>query len=133
MRDLQAVVTNWYFMATAADTSPLTQMLNKAFTKFDRNGDNKLTGQELENFDQILMPGVVVDDNGRPKVDMKQRLDHNADGAVERDEMNSTGILMPAEMSDPTLNSLLNYLHARNDPAALQAAAILELDDTKES
>ncbi|MFC5755662.1 EF-hand domain-containing protein [Rhizobium sp. GCM10022189] len=120
-------------MTTATDTSPLTQVLNKVFTKFDRNGDNKLTGQELENFDQILMPGVAVDDNGRPKVDMKQRLDHDANGAVGRDEMHSTGILMPAEMTDPSLTSLLNYLHAKNDPAALQAAAILELDDSTES
>lgn len=119
-------------MTTASDTSPLAQMLNNAFTKFDRNGDNKLTGEELENFNQILMPGVAVDDNGRSKVDMKQRLDHDSDGAVGRDEVNSTGILMPAEMSDPSLTSLLNYLHAKNDPAALQAAAILELEDSKE-
>jgi hypothetical protein len=85
-------------MTVVADASPLSQMLNKAFAKFDRDGNNKLTGDELNNFDQILRPGVALDDNGRPTVDMKQKLDHNGDGDVDLDEMNSTGILMPANM-----------------------------------
>ena len=67
-------------MAVAADTAPLSQLLNKAFAKFDRDGDSKLTGDELDNFDQILRSGVALDDNGRPTVDMKQKLDHNGDG-----------------------------------------------------
>lgn len=34
-------------MTVVADASPLSQMLNKAFAKFDRDGNNKLTGDEL--------------------------------------------------------------------------------------
>ncbi|ASP99397.1 hypothetical protein CN065_14095 [Sinorhizobium meliloti] len=115
--------------ASATDTSPLSQMLNKAFAKFDRDGDGKLKSDELDNFDQLLRPGVALDDNGRPTVDMKQKLDHNGDGAVDQGEMNSTGILMPADLSSTDFTSLLGYLHAKTDPAALQAAAILELPD----
>jgi len=118
-------------MTVAADASPLSQMLNKAFAKFDRDGDSKLTGDELNNFDQILKPGVALDDNGRAAVDMKQKLDYNGDGAVDLDEMNSTGILMPASMCD---TDFFGYLRAKtDDPAALQAAAILELNDNKEA
>ncbi|WP_434729553.1 EF-hand domain-containing protein [Rhizobium binae] len=121
-------------MTVAADASPLSQMLNKAFAKFDRDGDSKLTGDELNNFDQILKPGVALDDHGRATVDMKQKLDYNGDGAVDLDEMNSTGILMPASMCDTDFSSLLGYLRAKtDDPAALQAAAILELNDNKEA
>ncbi|MDX0432863.1 hypothetical protein GOC91_15375 [Sinorhizobium medicae] len=121
-------------MTVVADASPLSQMLNKAFAKFDRDGNNKLTGDELNNFDQILRPGVALDDNGRPTVDMKQKLDHNGDGAVDLDEMNSTGILMPANMCDTDFSSLLGYLRAKaDDPAALQAAAILGMNDNKEA
>jgi Ca2+-binding EF-hand superfamily protein len=121
-------------MTVSADASPLSQLLNKAFAKFDRNGDSKLTGTELDNFDQILRPGVALDDNGGPTVDMKQKLDHDGDGAVDLDEMNSTGILMPASMCDTDFSSLLGYLHAKtDDPAALQAAAILELNDNEEA
>jgi len=121
-------------MAVAADTSPLSQLLNKAFAKFDRDGDSKLTGDELDNFDQILRPGVALDDNGRPTVDMKQKLDHNGDGAVDLDEMNSTGILMPASMCDSDFSSLLGYLRAKaDDQAALQAAAILGLNENEEA
>ncbi|MDX0684421.1 hypothetical protein GOD51_20930 [Sinorhizobium medicae] len=121
-------------MTVVADASPLSQMLNKAFAKFDRDGNNKLSGDELNNFDQILRPGVALDDNGRPTVDMKQKLDHNGDGAVDLDEMNSTGILMPANMCDTDFSSLLGYLCAKaDDPAALQAAAILGMNDNKEA
>ncbi|MDX0425086.1 EF-hand domain-containing protein [Sinorhizobium medicae] len=121
-------------MTVVADASPLSQMLNKAFAKFDRDGNNKLTGDELNNFDQILRPGVALDDNGRPTVDMKQKLDHNGDGAVDLDEMNSTGILMPANMCDTDFSSLLGYLRAKaDDPAALQAAAILGMNDNNEA
>lgn len=65
---------------------------------------------------------------------MKQKLDHNGDGAVDLDEMNSTGILMPANMCDTDFSSLLGYLRAKaDDPAALQAAAILGMNDNKEA
>ncbi|OWV98931.1 hypothetical protein ATY81_26695 [Rhizobium sp. R72] len=65
---------------------------------------------------------------------MKEKLDHDGDGAVDLDEMNSTGNLMPATMCDTDFSSLLGYLRAKtDDPAALQAAAILELNHNKEA
>lgn len=48
--------------------------------------------------------------------------------------MNSTGILMPANMCDTDFSSLLGYLRAKtDDPAALKAAAILEHNGNKEA
>ncbi len=101
-------------------------MLNNAFSKFDRDGDNKLNSEEFRTFNEILKPGIAVDKNDRPTVDYSKTMDFNSDGLVTRDEMNSTGILMPARLTDDSLKMILNYLSLKEDPSAIAAAAILK-------
>jgi Ca2+-binding EF-hand superfamily protein len=117
---------------TAATSTPLSQMLNNAFSKFDRDGDDKLNSQEFANFNEVLKPGIAVDETGKPTVDMKDRMDHDSDGFVDREEMNTTGVLMPSGLCDPGLKSMLSYLQLQTGASALQAAKILEesLSDT---
>jgi Ca2+-binding EF-hand superfamily protein len=115
-------------MTSTSTATQLSQMLNNAFTKFDRDGDDKLNSEEFANFNEVLKPGLKLDDKGNPTVDMNEKMDHDRDGFVSRDEMDSTGVLMPANLTDSTLKSMLDYLHLQVDPAALQAAAILEGD-----
>jgi Ca2+-binding EF-hand superfamily protein len=121
------------FMTAPVTGNPLSQMLNNAFTKLDRDGDNKLNADEFADFNQVLMPGLKLDDNGKPTVDMQARMDHNGDGFVDRDEMNTTGVLMPADMCDPSLGSIINYLHLKGDDAALRAMTMLESDTQDDS
>ncbi|TBY80645.1 hypothetical protein [Rhizobium leguminosarum] len=112
--------------ATTSTATQLSQMLNNAFTKFDRDGDDKLNSGEFANFNEVLKPGLKLDDKGNPTVDMNAKMDHDSDGFVDRDEMGSTGVLMSANLTDSTLKSMLDYLHLQVDPAALRAAGILE-------
>ncbi|AUW46668.1 hypothetical protein [Rhizobium leguminosarum] len=93
---------------------------------FDRDGDDKLNSEEFANFNEVLKPGLKLDDKGNTTVDMNAKMDHDSDGFVDREEMGSTGVLMPANLTDSTLKSMLDYLHLQVDPAALQAAATLE-------
>ncbi|WP_246727206.1 EF-hand domain-containing protein [Rhizobium leguminosarum] len=112
--------------ATTSTATQLSQMLNNAFTKFDRDGDDRLNSEEFSNFNEVLKPGLKLDDRGIPTVDMNAKMDPDGDGFIDRAEMGSTGVLMPANLTDSTLKSMLDYLHLQVDPAALQAAAILE-------
>jgi len=105
--------------------TPLSQMLNKAFTAFDRDRDGKLNTDEFKNFNEILKPGIAVDSHGKPTIDFSERMDHDGDGLVSQDEMNTTPLLMPAGLCDPSLTSMLDYLRLKGDPDALEAAAIL--------
>ncbi len=115
-------------MTVTSTATQLSQMLNNAFTKFDRDGDDKLNSEEFASFNEVLKPGLKLDDKGNPTVDMNAKMDHDGDGLVDRDEMGSTGVLMPSNLTDSTLKSMIEYLHLKVDPAAIQAAAILEGD-----
>jgi Ca2+-binding EF-hand superfamily protein len=115
-------------MTVTSTATQLSQMLNNAFTKFDRDGDDKLNSEEFASFNEVLKPGLKLDDKGNPTVDMNAKMDHDGDGLVDRDEMDSTGVLMPSNLTDSTLKSMIEYLHLKVDPAAIQAAAILEGD-----
>jgi Ca2+-binding EF-hand superfamily protein len=106
--------------------NPLAGMLNNAFSKFDRNGDGKLNAEEFRSFNEILKPGIAVDDDGRPTIDYGTAMDRNADKLITRDEMNATGVLMPAKLTDNSLEAMFNYLLSKGDPTALAAAAILK-------
>jgi Ca2+-binding EF-hand superfamily protein len=119
--------------AMTTTAAQLSQMLNNAFTKFDRDGDDKLNSDEFANFNEVLKPGLKLDDKGNPTVDMNAKMDHDGNGLVDRAEMNSTGVLMPANLTDSSLKSMLDYLHLQIDPAALQAAAILDEGSDKNS
>ncbi|SOC90315.1 EF-hand domain pair [Rhizobium sp. AN5] len=119
-------------MTTINNASPLSQMLNNEFAKFDKDGDGKLNSDEFKTFNEILKPGIALDEQGKPTVDYSERMDHDGDGMVSQDEMNTTGLLMPAALCDPTLKSMLEYLLLSADPPALEAAALLK-DNADES
>jgi hypothetical protein len=114
------------FMTTV---NPLSTMLDTAFTKFDRNKDGKLDTTEFQSFYEILKPGIAVDENNKPKISVDaefKRMDHNGDGGVIREEMQTTGILMPAKLSsDGSLNAMLEYLQQQTSESALMAAKLL--------
>ena len=40
--------------------------------------------------------------------------------------MNTTGLLMPADLCDPSLKSMLDFLLIKADPSAIEAARLLE-------
>nr|WP_210300787.1 EF-hand domain-containing protein [Rhizobium rhizoryzae] len=103
-------------------------MLNKAFEKLDRDGDGKLNGDEFKTFNELLKPGIAVNKEGKPTVDYKERMDHDDDGWVSQDEMNSTPLLMPADLCDPSLKSMLDYLLLKADPSAIEAARLVTED-----
>lgn len=54
------------------------------------------------------------------------------DGMVSQEEMNTTGLLTPADLCNPSLRSMLDQLRLKADPQSLEAAAILE-DDSDSS
>ncbi|MDS7598376.1 hypothetical protein [Agrobacterium tumefaciens] len=56
-------------MTTTNNASPLSQMLNNAFEKFDRDGGGKLTSDEFKTFNEILKPDIATDEQGKPTVD----------------------------------------------------------------
>lgn len=117
-------------MTSVGSSNPLAGMLNNAFSKFDRNGDGKLNGEEFRNFNEILKPGIALDKDGRPTVDYSRVMDQDADTMITRDEMNATGVLMPAKLTDDSLGAMFTYLLTKADSSALAAAAVLkpELD-----
>jgi Ca2+-binding EF-hand superfamily protein len=113
-------------MTSVSSKDPLAAMLDNAFTKFDRNRDGRLDREEFQTFDELLTPGLPTDPSGRPLVDEQAVMDHNGDGDVTREEMQTTTVLMPADLTDPTLGKMWDYLSSlKNNPEALRAAAIL--------
>jgi hypothetical protein len=85
-----------------------------------------LNSDESKTFNEILKPGIATDEQGKPTVDYNERMIHDDDGMVSQDEMNTTGLLMPAALCDTSLKSMLDYLLLKADPSALEAAALLE-------
>ncbi|MGR9234838.1 EF-hand domain-containing protein [Rhizobium leguminosarum] len=117
-------------MASTTITNPLTRMLDGAFTKFDQNKDGKLDTAEFKTFNELLKPGIAVDETGKPKVDYSSRMDLDGDHEITREEMHATTVLMPAALTDPSLNMMLNYLNGlQDDPNVAAAAARLAADD----
>jgi Ca2+-binding EF-hand superfamily protein len=108
-------------------------MLNNAFSKFDRNGDGKLNAEEFRNFNEILKPGIALDKDGRPTIDYSTAMDRDADTMITRDEMNSTGVLMPGKLTDVSLEPMFNYLLAKAGSSALAAAAALKPEPDRQS
>ena len=120
-------------LTSVGSSNPLAGMLNNAFSKFDRNGDGKLNAEEFRNFNEILKPGIALDKDGRPTVDYSTAMDRDADTMITRDEMNSTGVLMPAKLTDDSLQAMFNYLLAKADSSALAAAAALKPEPDRQS
>jgi len=101
-------------------------MLNNAFTRFDRDRDGTLNSDEFKAFNEILKPGIAVSEDGHPTVDYSQVMDRNANKMITRDEMNSTGVLMPARLTDDNLEAILNHLLLDGGKSALAAASLLK-------
>ncbi len=118
-------------MTTINNASPLSQMPNNAFGKFDRDGDGKLNFDEFKAFNEIVKPGIATDEKGKPTIDYSERMDHDGDGLVSQDEMNATGVLMPADLCDPSLKSMLDFLLLKADPLAIEAASLLKDEGDK--
>jgi hypothetical protein len=113
-------------MTVVGTSNPLAAMLNNAFSKFDKDSNGNLDSQEFTSFNEILKPGIAYDKDGKPLRDMSQDMDHDKNGEISQEEMITTGVLMPAELTDPSLKSMLNYLTLQDDPLAVQAAALLK-------
>ena len=112
-------------MTTVGGANPLARMLDNAFGKFDRDKDGKLDGTEFQSFYEVLKAGVALDDKGRPTVsaqDYRDRMDTNSDGGVTLSEMRGTGVLMPADLTDESMKSMLDHLFAQTTANALAAA-----------
>ena len=120
-------------MTAVGSSNPLAGMLNNAFSKFDRNGDGKLNAEEFRSFNEILKPGIAVDKEGRATIDYSTGMDRDADKMITRDEMNATGVLMPAKLTDDSLEAMFNYLLSKGDPSALTAAVILKPEPDPQS
>jgi Ca2+-binding EF-hand superfamily protein len=110
----------------------LSSMLDKAFLKFDKNGDGKLDQSEFAGFNEILKPGNALDDNGKPKTDYSKLMDKNGDGSITQDEMDHTGVLMPASLTSDNFANMVSYLKAEGTTASLDAAALL-FDDNSDA
>ena len=109
-------------------TNPLANMLSNAFDKFDQDRDGKLNTAEFSSFYEILKPGIGYDANNSMSISCEQyqdRMDHDGDQGVSKDEMLTTTVLMPAELTDESLDAMVQYLLASKDPKSVAAAAIL--------
>jgi Ca2+-binding EF-hand superfamily protein len=110
--------------ATGTKNNPLGAMLDKAFNKFDQDGDGKLDKSEFASFNEILKPGIAVDADGKPTTDYSETMDENSDGSITKDEMENTPVL-PAALTSDNFGSMISYLKLQDTPEALEAASIL--------
>lgn len=112
--------------------NPLSLMLDKAFSKIDSNHDNTLDAQEYKSFYEVLRAGIAVDKNEQPVIsgqDYFQRMDHNGDGGVTRDEMQTTTVIMPADLCDTSLNAMIDWLKNQKTASALLAVQFLSAEN----
>ena len=114
-------------------TNPLARMLDNAFTKFDADKNGKLNAEEYRSFYEILKPGIAVDENDKLSIseqEYRSRMDGDSDG-VSRREVQGTGVLMPAELTGESLESMLQYLLTQTSASALAAANLLAKDQAE--
>jgi Ca2+-binding EF-hand superfamily protein len=119
-------------MSAVNSDNRLSAMLDNAFAKVDRNKDGQLDAQEYKSFYEVLRAGIAVDQNDVAKIsdgEYFQRMDHNADGGVTREEMQSTPVLMRADLCDPSLDAMIGWLKDQSTAAASLAARYLAADD----
>jgi len=115
-------------------TNPLARMLDNAFTKFDADKNGKLNAEEYRSFYEILKPGIAVDENDKLSIseqEYRSRMDGDSDGGVSRTEVQGTGVLMPAELTGESLESMLQYLLTQTSASALAAANLLAKDEAE--
>lgn len=115
-------------MSTIDTNDNTNVMLEKAFTRFDLNHDNKLDREEYKSFYEILRNGISMDKDNQPTISDRQffdRMDHNGDGGVTSEEMHSTPLLMRADLCDPSLDNMIQWLKEQSTQAATLAAQLL--------
>jgi len=59
-----------------------------------------------------------------PTIACRERLDHDSAGLISQDEMNSTGLLMTADLCDPGPRSMPGCLLLKAGPLAIEAASL---------
>lgn len=108
------------------------RLLDKAFTKVDRNSDDQLSHAEFSSFYEVLRPGLV-DDYDKAQASANQmfiKMDHNSDGVVSRLEQATTGVAIPAELSlDDSLGAMIKHLQEQDRASAALAAKYLSEAD----
>lgn len=115
-------------MTAIAQSQALSTMLTNAFQKLDRDQDRQLDRNEFAAFYEVLKPGIAHDKHGKPTVSQAQqfqRMDHDGNGQVSHEEMSTTGVLMPAELTDDSLAAMIDHLKRSASAAATAAAALL--------
>jgi len=115
-------------MTVVDRSNPLAGMLANAFNRFDQDQDGKLGASEFRSFYELLKAGIAVDEKGRPTVseqDYRARMDTDGDGCVAMTEVQSTGVLMPADLTDVSLDSMIQYLLGQSSESARAAAGLL--------
>lgn len=118
-------------MSAIDPNNGMNVMLDKAFARFDRNHDNKLDSDEYKSFYEILKNGIAMDKDNQPVVSNQQffeRMDHNGDGGVSSEEMHSTPFLMRADLCDPSLDKMIQWLRDQSTEAATLAAQLLSAE-----
>lgn len=118
-------------MTPVARSNPLANMLDNAFKKFDQDKDGKLNSAEYQSFYEVLRPGIATNDN-KPVVGVQEsmaRMDADADGGVSREEVQNAGVLMPAELTDESLEATLQHLLEQSTYSAQAAAQFLARED----
>jgi Ca2+-binding EF-hand superfamily protein len=115
-------------MTTIDSSNPLTSMLASAFDRLDKNGSSSLDRSEFKSLYEMLKPGIADDGSGVKTVSENaefRKMDRNSDGQVTKDEMQSTDTLMPAALTDESLQSIIKYLGSLNTFAASTPASHL--------
>jgi hypothetical protein len=115
-------------MSTIDPNNRMETMLDNAFSRFDRNQDKKLDKEEYTSFYEILRNGIAMDKDNKPVISTEQffeRMDHNGDASVSNEEMHNTGFLMRADLCDPSLDNMIQWLREQSTEAATLAAQLL--------
>lgn len=119
-------------MTSIVPTNPLQRMMDNVFTKVDKDSSGALDHKEFGAMYEVLKAGIAVNRDGTPKISEGQefdRMDRNSDGKVTRDEMQTTGVLMPASLTDPSLEAIIGYLKLNKSAASQSTAALLSMPD----
>jgi Ca2+-binding EF-hand superfamily protein len=115
-------------MSTIDTNNRMETMLDNAFSRFDRNQDSKLDKEEYTSFYEMLRNGIALGLDNKPVVSEKQffeRMDHNGDASVSNEEMHGTNFLMRADLCDPSLDNMIQWLREQSTEAATLAAQLL--------
>lgn len=107
-------------------------MLSNAFNKLDQDQSKGLDRGEFKALYEMLKPGIAADKDGNLLVSEGEefkRMDHNVDGQVSNTEMQTTGVLMPANLTDDSLSSMIEYLKHLDTFSARSAVSLLSAPD----